>query len=84
MDGEGLKQGDLSSPMIFNIVVDVLVRAVLDVVWGPQEVEHGLVCTAGERNVIFYADNCRIGGWDYEWVQYSLSVTVVMFCRMGL
>ena len=39
--------------MIFNIMVDVVVRAVLDVVCGHQEAQHGLGLAAGERNIIF-------------------------------
>ena len=39
--------------MVFNIVVDVAVRAVLDVVCGTQEDQHGLGWTAGYRNVVF-------------------------------
>ena len=39
--GRGLRQGEPASPMIFNIVVDMVVQAVLDVVCGPQETKHG-------------------------------------------
>ena len=70
--------------MIFNIVVDVVVRAVLDVVCRPQEAQHGLVWAAGDSNLISYADNERIAGQYHEWVQDVLSVTVSMFSRMGL
>ena len=38
--GRGVKQGDPTSPMIFDIVVDAVVRAVLEVVWGQQEARH--------------------------------------------
>ena len=37
----GVKQGDPVSPMIFTIVVDVVVRAVLGFVCIPQEAQHG-------------------------------------------
>ena len=40
--GRGLNQGDPTYPMIFNIVVDTVVRAVLGVVYGPQEAQHDL------------------------------------------
>ena len=70
--------------MIFNIVVDAVVWAVLDVVFGPQEARHGLGWAAGERNFILYTNNDRISVWDHEWVQDALSVTVLMFRRMGL
>ena len=77
-------QRDPHSPIIFNIVVDAVVWAVLYVVCGPHEAKHGLGWEAGERNVIFYADDDRIAGQDHEWVQDALSVTVAMFRRMGL
>ena len=51
--GIGLTKGYLAPPMIFNIVVDVVVLAVLDVICGPQEDQHVLGWAAGERNVIF-------------------------------
>ena len=40
--GRGLTKGESASPMIFNIVVDAVLRAVLNVVCGPQEAQHGL------------------------------------------
>ena len=60
--GRVLTQGDPASPIILNIVVDAVVRAVLDVFCGPQEAQHGLGWAAGERNRIFYAYNRRIAG----------------------
>ena len=45
--GGGLTQVDPESPIIFNIVVDAVVRAVLDVVCGTQEDQHGLGWAAG-------------------------------------
>ena len=63
--GRGLTKGDPASTMIFNIVVDAVVRAVLDMVCGPQEAQHGLGWAAGERNLIFYADSGRIAGKDH-------------------
>ena len=68
----------------FNVVVELVVRAVLDLVCGPQEAKHGLGWAAGERNVIFYADDVRIAGRYHEWVQDALLVTVEMFRSMGL
>ena len=38
----------------------------------------------GKNNLIFYADNGRIGGRDHNWVQDALTVSVEMFQRMGL
>ena len=59
-----------------------MVRAVLDEVCGTQEAQHGSGWAAGERNVIFYADDGRIAGRDHKWVHYVLTVTVAMFCSM--
>ena len=39
--------------MIFNTVVDVVVGAVLEVVCGPQEAQHGVGWVAGERIMVF-------------------------------
>ena len=38
----------------------------------------------GARNLVFNADEGRIAGRDHKWVQVALTVTVVMFQRMGL
>ena len=40
--GRAVTQGDPTSPMIFNIVVDAVVRAVLEVFCRPQKVWHGM------------------------------------------
>ena len=82
--GYGLTQGDPAPPMIFNIVVDVVVRSVLEDVCGPQESQFGLGWAAGEENIVFYTDDARIAGRYHIWVQDSLMVTVAMFRRMGL
>ena len=51
--GRGVTQGEPASLMIFNIVVDSVVWAVLDVVCGPQEDQCGLEWAAGERKLVF-------------------------------
>ena len=56
----------------------------MEVFCGPQEARHGVGWAAGERNLIFYADDGRIGGRDHIWVKDALTVSVVMFRRMGL
>ena len=61
-----------------------MVRAVLDEVCGTQEAQHGSGWAAGERNVIFYADDGRIAGRYHKWVHDALSAIVAIFCRMGL
>ena len=82
--GRGFTQGDPSSPMILNIVVDAVVGATLEVVCVPQEARHGMGWASGECNLIFYADYRRMDGRDHIWVQDALTVSVTMFQRVGL
>ena len=70
--------------MILNTVVDTVVIAVLEVFFGPQESRHRMGWAAGERNLVFYADDGKIVGRDHIWVQDALTVTVEMFRRVGL
>ena len=79
-----MTQGNPASPMIFNIVVDAVVQAVLEVICRSHESQHGMELAAGERNLVFYADDVRIVGQAHEWVHGALEVTVAMLCRMGL
>ena len=51
--------------MTFNIVLDAVVWVVLDVVFRPQEDQHGMVWEAGERNLVFYVDYGRIAWGDH-------------------
>ena len=56
----GATQGDPTSPIMFNIVVDAVVRDVLYVVCGPQEAQHSMGWDMGERNMVLYANDGRI------------------------
>ena len=82
--GQGVTQGDLASTMLFNIVVDTVVQAVMTEVCGPKEAHHRMGRTEGERNLVFYADNSRIAGRYSDWVQEELAIPVDMFIRVGL
>ena len=66
--GRGVTQGNTVSPMIFNIVVNAVVRAVLDVLCGPQEEQHGLGWADRDVTLVFYTDDGRIAGRAHEWV----------------
>ena len=79
-----MTQGDPVPPIVFNIVLDAVVRAVLDVFFGTQESQNDMGWAAGEINLVFYTNDGRIDGRDHEWVQDALKVTVAMFLRMGL
>ena len=61
--------------MIFNILVDAMVRLVLDVACSPQEAQHGMVWVVRERNLVFYTDYSRIVGLEHEWNQDALALT---------
>lgn len=52
---QGVKQGDIPSPLFFNLVVD-LVRQAEDTARGGQ------VRGGGNVWVVFYADDGRLGG----------------------
>ena len=82
--GRGVTQGDPTSPMIFNIVANTVVIAVLEVVCRPQEDRHGMGWAAGERNLVLYMDGGRIAGRYHIWVQDALMVTAEMLQRVGL
>ena len=76
--------GNPVSHIILNILVDAVVRAVLNLVFSPQEEQHGMVWSAGDINIMLYLDGSRISWRDHEWVQDALMLMVAMFHRMGL
>ena len=43
----GITKGDPTSPVIFNMVVDVLGRSVLEIVCRPQEAQHRMGWATG-------------------------------------
>ena len=65
--------------MIFNIMVDAVTRATLEVVYGPQEARHGMGWSTGECNLLFYVYDGGVGGRDHIWVQDDLTVSVAIF-----
>ena len=69
--------------MILNIVVDAVVWKVLVIVYIPQEAQHGMGWAEGEINLVLYADDGRIVGWEYDRAQYELTVMLARFRRMG-
>ena len=73
---------EVGSLIIFNIIMDTVVRAVLEIVCGTQEARHGMEWAEGERNLVFYTDDRRIAGRDQLWVQDALTEKVEMFRRV--
>ena len=63
--GRGITQDKPTSPIVSNIILDGLVRSVLDVVCSPQHAQHGMVWSTGRRNLVFYDDDGMIAGRDY-------------------
>ena len=64
--GRGFMQGNPVSPIIFNIMVDAVVKETLEVFCGPQEARYGMGWAAGKHNLIFYVDSRIIGGREYH------------------
>ena len=80
----GVTQSDPVSQIIFNIVVGAVAREVLDLVCVPQESKYVLGWVSGESNLVFYTNDGRVAGRDHEWVHDALTVTVYIFCRVGI
>ena len=68
----GVRQGDIISPIIFNIVVDCVLRE-----WYQMLGDTDLTAT-------FYADDGRIAGYSAEAVQSGLDLFISLFSRVGL
>ena len=78
----GVTQGDLLSPTIFNVVVDVVVWHWLEGLQTANE-EKG-VTGGGHFSAIFYADDRMVGALDPKWLQGAFSALVAIFDRVGL
>jgi hypothetical protein len=71
----GVRQGNVISPIIFNIVVDAVLRE-----WDARvEAAHLTGMT-----IFFYADDERIDGDDDTNVQEGLNIIMELFLQMGL
>ena len=69
----GVTQGDVVSPMIFNIVVDCLIQK-----W--KELDTGV----DKVTAIFYADDGVLSSYSAERLQFALDWFTDQFSRMGL
>ena len=76
--GRGVRQGDILSPMIFNIIVDAVIRDV--------EFQLGLGREIQRRAVdeFFYADDGVLTGEEATEVQQQLDCYTETFARVGL
>jgi exonuclease III len=90
----GVKQGDIPSPIFFNLVIDAVIRAEESGRRRTARPDADGTGLAGQSefsgpppdhpDVTFYADDGRIGGSDAALVQGSLDTFTDLFSRMGL
>lgn len=74
----GVRQGDIVSPIIFNIVADAVIRESEAQFCGGDPNRHLLV------DALFYADDGALSGEDAAEVQHLLDIYTVNFSRVGL
>jgi hypothetical protein len=70
----GVRQGDVISPLLFNLIVDAILR----------RTEREKADLVGRVQMIFYADDGRLGGEDAVEVQEVLDFVTDAFDRVGL
>jgi Reverse transcriptase (RNA-dependent DNA polymerase) len=73
----GVRQGDIVSPTIFNIVADAVIRAAE----AQSNQRHGKM---EQADTIFYADDGLLVGDSWEGVQEKMDAYTEMFARVGL
>ena len=70
----GVRQGDIISPLIFNIMVDAVVRH-----WRTQR-----NCDGSEETSVFYADDGMQAGADADAIEHSVGALTQGFASIGL
>ena len=77
----GVTQGDIISPMLFNIAVDAVIRR-----WEKlKEMEEvATVGSEGRNDCTFYVDDGRFGSHTPACIQRSLDIFADLFQRVGL
>ena len=81
----GVTQGDIVSPVIFNIVADAVIRYWLaSVTEVPVESIDGVGFNVTARAALFYADDGYLASPDKKWLQDAVEVLVELFSRVGL
>ena len=76
----GTTQVGLVSLMIFNVVVDNVIRTWLDMIMEDQRVAHdGLGETNGRCLGVLYANNGMVGSQEADWLHHSMNVLVELF-----
>jgi hypothetical protein len=74
----GVRQGDITSPFIFNIVCDAVIRE-----WESQ-MNNGTTRERKETRAQFYADDGLLSGENPQEVQRAMDIFTNVFTRVGL
>jgi Reverse transcriptase (RNA-dependent DNA polymerase) len=73
----GVRQGDIMSPIIFNITTDAVIRESL-------KQFYDIYPNDTDTQAIFYADDGVLCGNDAEKIQFLLDIFATNFARIGL
>ena len=73
----GVIQGDIILLILFNLVVDAVIRA-----WEKQMDDP--ISALAEIDYAFYANDGKLGGWDTPHIQQSLDIFTCLFSCVGL
>ena len=80
----GVTQGDPLSPIIFNVVVDAVVRQWVTMTLDNAE-KRGERGEEGRHQAsLFYADDGMVASSDPRWLQWEFNALVSLFKRVGL
>ena len=71
--------------MLFNVVVDNIIRTCMAMTVEDQRVAHdGLGETVGRCLGVFYTKDGMVGSRNLEWLQHAMTALVGLFRRYGL
>ena len=73
-----IQGGNLSTTRL-NIELDEVVHQCIVDGCGMEVYSHGIGCTVGDKEEMFYGDNVKISGADSGWVKVSFGVMQGMF-----
>ena len=81
---QGVTQGDLLPPTIFNVVVDAVVRHWVVVMVEGAEERRECGQKGRHKNSLFYADDVIVALLDPQWMKCAFSTLVGLFNWVGL